>query len=133
MIRIEQGFITRLVLLLAAICSLSSVAHAAWEDYQYESFDSTETFFPIGTFGSVSPASYSVDSQGRYIINGMDATVDSLAGINDSNSFYRVSSDCQILSSSAGELAFCGIIFHYGKRPGDEEPSYYVFYIYGDG
>lgn len=131
MTRFDVGFMLRLAVLHAlALAALALPAQAEWEDYQYESFDTTETIFPTGTFGE---ASYSVDSQGRYIVNGMESSVDSLAAINDSNSFYRVSADCQILSSTAGELAFCGLIFHYGKRPGDDKVSYYVFYVYGDG
>jgi hypothetical protein len=131
MTRIDVGFMLRMAVLHAlALVALAVPAHAEWEDYQYEAFDTTETIFPTGTFGE---AAYSVDSQGRYIVNGMESSVDSLAAINDSNSFYRVSADCQILSSTAGELAFCGLIFHYGKRPGDDKVSYYVFYVYGDG
>src|SRR4051812_6787591 len=103
--------------------ALLAPAHAAWEDYLTDEFDSTETMFPTGKHGD---ADYSVDSQGRYIINGMDSGVDSLSSLRDTASFYRVSADCQILSSTAGELAFCGLLFHYTKRPGEEKPSYYV-------
>src|SRR5688572_13668066 len=109
MIRIETGFTIRLAQLCALLPVLiATSALAQWEDYQYETFDSTETIFPTGPIGE---ATGSVDSQGRYIVDGMDTGKDSLSAIRDNVSFYRLSVDCEILSSSAGELAFCGLLF----------------------
>nr|MDQ3023283.1 hypothetical protein [bacterium] len=61
--------VSQTVAALVLMLCLPLAAHAEWESYLYETFDSTETMFPTGTFGE---ATYSVDSQGRYIVNGMD-------------------------------------------------------------
>lgn len=115
----------------AALLLASAPAQAQqWETYLAEDFTGEQAMFPVGEFGE---ASYTVDNSGRYIINGMDSAVDSLAALTDSAYYYRIDADCQVLSSTAGELAFCGLLFHYKRRPGDEKPSYYVFYVYGDG
>ena len=102
---------------------------AEWQTYLSEGFSGAETMFYTGQAGE---AFYAVDGEGRYVIDGLQTDSDSLSALTDSLYYYYAETNCELLESTAGELAFCGIVFHYNKTvPG--KLSYYVFYTYGDG
>ncbi len=100
-----------------------------WQNYLEDDFETPESMFYTGQAGE---AQYSIDEEGHYIIDGLESGSDSLSALTDSMYYYYVQSECQVLESTAGDLAFCGIVFHYHKL-GDGRLAYYVFYTYGDG
>ena len=103
-------------------------AAAEWQTYLAENFDSPETMFYAGQAGE---AFYSVED-GRYIIDGLNTESDSLSALTDGMYYYYAEASCEMLQSTAGDLAFCGLVFHYNKKT-QGKLSYYVFYVYGDG
>ena len=117
------------VLLSAVVLLLAGPAAAAeWQTYLAETFDGAETMFYSGQAGE---AFYSVDD-GRYLIDGLGTGSDSLSALTDGMYYYYAEASCEMLQSSAGDLAFCGMVFHYNKKTANKL-SYYVFYVYGDG
>jgi hypothetical protein len=99
-----------------------------WQTYLSDSFAESKTAFPSGQFGE---AFYTIDN-GQYVIDGSKATQDSLSALTDNLYYYYAEAQCRVVSSSAGELAFSGIVFHYSKTL-QKQRAYYVFYVYGDG
>jgi hypothetical protein len=119
------------VLAAALSCGLTGTAGAAeWQTYSSDDFTGPETMFLTGPMGT---AFYALDDKGRYLIDGMDSSVDSLSVLTDNLYYYYLEVDCELLDSTAGELAFSGLVFNYNKQVVPGKPSYYVFYIYGDG
>jgi hypothetical protein len=115
---------------LAALLLLPLLAGAKaseWQTYLADNFTDT-TIFPTGQFGE---AYYTVDN-GEYVIDGQQATQDSLSALTDSLYYYYVEAQCSVSKSTAGELAFTGLVFHY-KTTLQKLRSYYVFYVYPDG
>lgn len=105
-------------------------AHAVeWQTYLKEDFSEEKSMFYTGQAGE---AFYRIDPDGRYIVDGLETASDSLSALTDKLYYYYAEASCQVLESSAGDLAFCGLIFHYHKT-GDGQLAYYVFYTYGDG
>ncbi|MCC7477493.1 hypothetical protein IT575_03450 [bacterium] len=128
------AFSRGIALLLAALLGLPLLSLPAaaveWQNYLEDDFESSESMFYTGQAGE---AQYSIDEEeGRYVIDGLESGSDSLSALTDSMYYYYVQSECQVLESTAGDLAFCGIVFHYHKL-GDGRLAYYVFYTYGDG
>jgi hypothetical protein len=125
---------TRAGLAIAALAALwlalgALPARAAeWETYLSDSFNGPDSMFYTGQAGE---AYYSLDN-GRYLIDGMNTGVDSLSALTDNLYYYYVEAQCELLDSTAGELAFSGVVFHYNKKV-QGKLSYYVFYAYGDG
>jgi len=100
-----------------------------WQTYVEDTFTTTETMFYTGQAGE---AFYAIDEAGRYIVDGMNTSSDSLSALTEDLYYYYLEGKCELLRSTAGELAFTGLVFHYNKSiPG--KLSYYVFYYYGDG
>ena len=109
--------------------ALAPAAAGEWQTYLAEDFSGSQTMFYTGQAGE---AVYALDDQGRYLIDGLATASDSLSALTDNLYYYYVEAQCQLLNTSAGDLAFTGLIFHYNKNiPG--KLSYYVFYVYGDG
>lgn len=118
--------------LIALGCLLLSARPALaadWETYLNDDFSSAESMFFTGQAGE---AFYSIDDQGRYIINGLDTTSDSLSALTDGMYYYYLEASVELLSSKAENLAFAGLVFHYNKKL-EDKLSYYVFYVYSDG
>ncbi|MCH7471602.1 hypothetical protein IIA79_01425 [bacterium] len=116
------------ILLLCAL--LPQVALAAeWQTYLSDDFSSAESMFYSGQAGE---AHYAIDDQGRYVIDGMATASPSLSALTDNLYYYYLETECEVLGSTAGDLAFSGLVFHYNTKIPDKR-SYYVFYIYGDG
>ena len=116
-----------LAALMLALTALPARA-AEWETYLSDNFAGPDSMFYTGQAGE---AYYSLDN-GRYIIDGMSTGVDSLSALTDNLYYYYVEAQCELLDSTAGELAFSGVVFHYNKKI-QGKLSYYVFYAYGDG
>ncbi len=123
--------------LLLAICALAwlwlpgSRAEAAteWQSLLSEDFSQGEVSFYTG---QASEAFYGIDDQNRYIIDGLNTEIDSLSALTKNLYYYYVESECELIDTRIGEMAFCGLVFHYNKKiPG--KLAYYVFYIYADG
>ncbi|MBN2081588.1 hypothetical protein JW859_05190 [bacterium] len=109
--------------------ALAPAVAGEWQTYLAEDFSGSQTMFYTGQAGE---ATYALDDQGRYLIDGLATSSDSLSALTDNLYYYYVEAQCQLLNTNAGELAFTGLIFHYNKNiPG--KLSYYVFYVYGDG
>ncbi len=114
-------------LLLAVFCG--PAAAGEWQTYLEDSFSTTQSMFYTGQAGE---AFYAIDEEGRYVIDGMATSSDSLSALTEDLYYYYLEGKCELLRSTAGELAFTGLVFHYNKSiPG--KLSYYVFYYYGDG
>jgi hypothetical protein len=116
-----------LLALLLCVPLVTSAKGTQWQTYISDDFSGQSAFFQ----GQSGEALYSID-HGRYIIDGKHATQDSLSALTDNLYYYYVEAQCQVLETSAGELAFSGIVFHYTKQL-ENSRAYYVFYIYGDG
>ncbi|MCB1216290.1 hypothetical protein KDL44_02795 [bacterium] len=122
--------------LLAALCAMLCVlgpqaARAAteWQSLLSEDFSQGEVSFYTG---QASEAFYGIDDQSRYVIDGLNTNIDSLSALTKNLYYYYVEAECELIDTRIGEMAFCGLVFHYNKKiPG--KLAYYVFYIYGDG
>ena len=117
------------LLALAVLLTAAPALAVEWETYLAEDFNTIDSMFYTGQAGE---AFYAIDDKGRYVIDGLSTGVDSLSALTDNLYYYYVEAECELLESTAGELAFAGLVFHYNKKiPG--KLSYYVFYAYGDG
>lgn len=122
--------------LLAALCALlcalapgQSRAATEWQSLLSEDFSQGEVSFYTG---QASEAYYGIDDQNRYVIDGLNTEIDSLSALTKNLYYYYVESECELIDTRIGEMAFCGLVFHYNKKiPG--KLAYYVFYIYADG
>ncbi|MEZ5336740.1 MAG: hypothetical protein R3F46_00615 [bacterium] len=122
--------------LLAALCALlcalapgQSRAATEWQSLLSEDFSQGEVSFYTG---QASEAFYGIDDQSRYVIDGLNTNIDSLSALTKNLYYYYVESECELIDTRIGEMAFCGLVFHYNKKiPG--KLAYYVFYIYADG
>lgn len=130
---IQLGTLPLRLLALAAVSGTLLAARPAlaveWQTYLKEDFSEEKSMFYTGQAGE---AFYRIDPDGRYIIDGLETASDSLSALTDKLYYYYAEASCEVLESSAGDLAFCGVIFHYHKT-GDGQLAYYVFYTYGDG
>ena len=124
-------FALSLALACFTVCALWGKANAAeWQTYLSEDFSGPETMFYSGAAGT---ANYYLGENGTYIVDGLNSDVESLSALTDGLYYYYLEAECELLDSSADDLAFCGLVFHYNKRVKPGQYCYYVFYIYGDG
>ena len=122
-----------LLLLGAIVCACfpggSARAATEWQTLITEEFGTSEVSFYTG---QASEAFYGIDDQQRYVIDGLNTNIDSLSALTKNLYYYYAEAECELLQSRIGDMAFCGLVFHYNKKiPG--KLAYYVFYIYDDG
>lgn len=114
---------------LTLFAPMSALA-GEWQTYLRDDFSSAQTMFYTGPLGT---AYYGIDEDGRYVVDGLSAPGDSMAILTDSLYYYYFEAECEVLDTLAGDLASCGLVFHYNKRVRPGQNSYYVFYVYSDG
>jgi hypothetical protein len=117
------------MMLLAWMLGGTAYAATEWQTLLTEEFGTSEVSFYTG---QASEAFYGIDDKQRYVIDGLNTNIDSLSALTKNLYYYYAEAECELLQTRIGDMAFCGLVFHYNKKiPG--KLAYYVFYIYGDG